>query len=215
MHVRLHHHREQSLVDTAAPLQQRREERPLPQLRDPQIQRPAVVVSLRGRVPLRCVTGSSERSNGAAPMNAVASASISSWWSFCVADWNRSETSVCWIPEELEEGRLVKSHRALCLSLSSFSRFSLTIARWLTHVYDADKPVRISTTPGDVTAKLHTNSSSPGDSPNSAGATRGAGDERFNRLRRSLGNAPERLPDPWAYRGHRDFNNFAALSKFI
>jgi hypothetical protein len=35
-------------------------------------------------------------------------------------------------PKELEEGRLVKSHRALCLSVSSFSRFSLTIARWLT-----------------------------------------------------------------------------------
>lgn len=28
---------------------------------------------------------------------------------------------------------------------------SLTIARWLTHVYDADKPVRFSTTPGDLT----------------------------------------------------------------
>lgn len=30
-------------------------------------------------------------------------------------------------------------------------QFSLTIARWLTHVYDADNPIEISTTPGDVT----------------------------------------------------------------
>ena len=34
VHVGLHHHREQRLVDPAAPLQQRREERPGPQLRD-------------------------------------------------------------------------------------------------------------------------------------------------------------------------------------
>ena len=86
-------------------------------------------------------------------MNAVASASISSWWSFCVADWNRSETSVCWIPEELEEGRLVKSHRALCPYVEIPRQFSLTIARWLTHVYDADNPAESSTTPGDVTSR--------------------------------------------------------------
>lgn len=38
--VGLHHDREQGLIDPATPLQQRREERPLPQLRDPQIQIP-------------------------------------------------------------------------------------------------------------------------------------------------------------------------------
>lgn len=32
--------------------------------------------------------------------------------------------------------------------------FSLTIARWLTHVYDADNPAESSTTPGDVTLFL-------------------------------------------------------------
>ncbi|WP_308465064.1 hypothetical protein [Rathayibacter soli] len=38
--------------------------------------------------------------------------------------------------------------------MSDFDRYSLTIARWLTHVYDADNPIRISTTPRDVTV-LH------------------------------------------------------------
>ena len=40
---------------------------------------PAVVVNTLGRVPLRWVVRSVVLSNGAAPMNAVASASISSW----------------------------------------------------------------------------------------------------------------------------------------
>ncbi len=35
--------------------------------------------------------------------------------------------------------------------MSSFDRFSLTIARWLTNVYDADDPAGKSTTLGDVT----------------------------------------------------------------
>jgi hypothetical protein len=38
--VSLHHHREQRLVDPPTPLQQGREERPCPQLRDPQLQIP-------------------------------------------------------------------------------------------------------------------------------------------------------------------------------
>src|SRR5690606_13618704 len=56
-------------------------------------------------------------------------------------------------PEELEEGRLVKSHRALCPYVEIPRQFSLTIARWLTHVYDADQPIGISTTPRDVTVR--------------------------------------------------------------
>ena len=40
VNVGLHHDREQGLIDPATPLQQRREERPRPQLRDPQIQIP-------------------------------------------------------------------------------------------------------------------------------------------------------------------------------
>jgi hypothetical protein len=38
--IGLHHHREQRLIDAPAPLQQRREERAGPQLRDPQLQIP-------------------------------------------------------------------------------------------------------------------------------------------------------------------------------
>ena len=36
--------------------------------------------------------------------------------------------------------------------MSDFDRYSLTIARWLTHVYDADNPAENYTTPGDVTS---------------------------------------------------------------
>lgn len=36
--------------------------------------------------------------------------------------------------------------------MSDFDRFSLTIARWLTNVYDEDNPAKNYTTPGDVTA---------------------------------------------------------------
>ena len=35
--------------------------------------------------------------------------------------------------------------------MSDFDRFSLTIARWLTNVYDEDNPAKNYTTPGDVT----------------------------------------------------------------
>lgn len=38
--------------------------------------------------------------------------------------------------------------------MSDFDRYSLTIARWLTHVYDENDPARISTTPRDVTIRV-------------------------------------------------------------
>ena len=38
--------------------------------------------------------------------------------------------------------------------MSDFDRYSLTIARWLTNVYDAHDPARIPTTPRDVTLGL-------------------------------------------------------------
>jgi len=41
----------------------------------------------------------------------------------------------------------------LCPYVEIPRQFSLTIARWLTHVYDADQPIGISTTPRDVTFK--------------------------------------------------------------
>jgi len=39
----------------------------------------------------------------------------------------------------------------MCLPVSDFDRYSLTIARWLTSVYDADDPAGNHATPGDVT----------------------------------------------------------------
>ncbi|WP_448263624.1 hypothetical protein [Microbacterium aurum] len=39
--------------------------------------------------------------------------------------------------------------------MSDFDRYSLTIARWLTNVYDADDPAGKPTTPGDVTHRGH------------------------------------------------------------
>ncbi|WP_448258436.1 hypothetical protein [Microbacterium aurum] len=38
--------------------------------------------------------------------------------------------------------------------MSDFDRYSLTIARWLTNVYDADDPAGKPTTPGDVTRSV-------------------------------------------------------------
>lgn len=76
MQVSLHHHREQGLIDPAAPLQQRRE-RPWRSLGIFKFRSPAVVVGTRGRDPFRRAVRSVLRSNGAAPMCAVASASMS------------------------------------------------------------------------------------------------------------------------------------------
>ena len=39
----------------------------------------------------------------------------------------------------------------MCLPVSDFDRYSLTIARWLTDVYDAGDPSGNPTTPRDAT----------------------------------------------------------------
>jgi hypothetical protein len=49
------------------------------QLGDPQLQIPAVVVSVRGREPLRWAVRLSVRSCGPAPITAVSSASRNAW----------------------------------------------------------------------------------------------------------------------------------------
>ena len=74
--VGLHHHREQGLIDPAAALQQRREERPGPQLRDPQLQIPGRRRQRPGPVPVALRGPGSVRSCGPAPITAVSSASI-------------------------------------------------------------------------------------------------------------------------------------------
>jgi hypothetical protein len=77
--VGLHHDREQCLVDAAAALQQGGKNDPARNFGIRRPRSPAVVVKVRSRAPLRWVVRSAERSKGEAPMNAVASASISSW----------------------------------------------------------------------------------------------------------------------------------------
>ncbi len=54
---------------------------------------PTWLINVRGREPLRCAVRVSVRSCGAAPITAVSSASISSWYSVCVAVRTRSLTS--------------------------------------------------------------------------------------------------------------------------
>jgi hypothetical protein len=76
VHLGLHDHREQRPVDPAAGLQQRREERSLPQLGDPQLDITGLVDSSRLRVPLRWVVRVSVRSYRLAPICWAASASI-------------------------------------------------------------------------------------------------------------------------------------------
>lgn len=53
MQVSLHHHGEQGLIDPAPALQQRREELTSPGLRDPKLQIPAEVESVRNLAPFR------------------------------------------------------------------------------------------------------------------------------------------------------------------
>ena len=69
---------------------------------------PAVVVSVRGREPLRWVVRLSVRSCGCAPIAAVASASISSWYIVSAACRIRSSTSAAFEHlQHLKQGRLV------------------------------------------------------------------------------------------------------------
>lgn len=151
--VRLHHDREQRLVNPAAPLQQRREERPGAQLRDPQLQLArcgresagAGAVALRGAVRGAFERGSTDE-RGRFRIDQL-----------LVERLGRDPDPVGDIgefqfPEELEEGRLVKSHRAFVSScVSSFSRFSPDHRTMARHVNDVTLEPRNYTTPGDVT----------------------------------------------------------------
>ena len=76
--VGLDHHRIQRLVDATAGLQDRREERPLAQLRDPQLDVTGLGCDQPRRAPLRSVVRDSVRSYRPAPIRSVASASINS-----------------------------------------------------------------------------------------------------------------------------------------
>ena len=115
--IRLHHDREQRLIHPPAAFQQRREEGALPQLRKPQLQVPrrrgqragAGAIALRD--PLSAALewrGADERSSFRVNQ-------------FLIESFGRDTDPVGDIgefqfPEELEEGRLVKSHRAFVSS---------------------------------------------------------------------------------------------------
>ena len=77
--VGLHHHREQGLVDPAAPLQQAGEERPRPQLRDVQLQIPGRRAQYAGTMAVALGQSLGVRWWGAAPIACVSSASIKAW----------------------------------------------------------------------------------------------------------------------------------------
>ena len=117
--VRLHHDREQRLVDPAAAFQQRREERSLAAASgSADSSSPAVVVRVRGRVPLRCVV----RARSAFERGGADERGRFRVDQLLVERFGRDPDPVGDIgefqfPEELEEGRLVKSHRALCPSV--------------------------------------------------------------------------------------------------
>jgi hypothetical protein len=76
--VGLHHHREQTLINPAASLQQRRKKNdPLRSLGIRRSKSPAMVVNVRGREPIRWLVLVSVLSYRPAPIAAVSSASIS------------------------------------------------------------------------------------------------------------------------------------------
>ncbi len=89
--VGLHHNRVEDLIDAATPLQQGREKPAGPQLKKLRIQVPRVVVNVPAREPFRCTARSPVRWSGAAPMNAVACASMSCWYSISGAAQIRSD----------------------------------------------------------------------------------------------------------------------------
>ncbi len=113
VNIGLHDDREQRLIDPAAPFEQRREERPRPELRDPQLQIPRRGRKGPGTRPValrRAGRGAFERSGaderGRFRINQL-----------LIERLRRDTDPVGDIgefqfPEKLEEGRLVESHRA-------------------------------------------------------------------------------------------------------
>jgi hypothetical protein len=131
MQVGLHDHREQGLVDPAAPLQQAGKERPGPQLGDPQLQIPrrggqhprAMAVALGQPLGRPLMWGGTDHRRQLSfdqglvdRLGGLADAVIHLRGHKCIQD--------------LQQCRLVKSHRALCPFARTIGLVSLTIARW-------------------------------------------------------------------------------------
>jgi hypothetical protein len=131
MEIGLHHHREQGLVDPAAPLQQRGEERPHPQLGDAQLQIPrrgrqqpwAVAVAL-GESLGRALVGCGADHGREFGLDEVLVDGLGGG-ADAVIDLRCLECV-----QDLQQCRLVKGHRALFPFARTIGLVSLTIARW-------------------------------------------------------------------------------------
>ncbi len=142
--VGLHHHREQRLVDPPAPLEQAREERPGPQLRDPQFHIPG-----RGRhhpIPIAIALGHPRLGPlmrlGADPRGRLRVN-------------QRLEERLHTTPDDIvgvgglehlkqfEQGKLVQGHRVLLLR-EFFGRISQRLTRWPLNVQEPGREIHHS-----------------------------------------------------------------------
>jgi hypothetical protein len=129
--IRLHDHREQRLIDPAAPLQQRGKERPGPQLGNAQLQIPGrcrqhpgpVAVALGQPIGRPLMRGGADHSRELGldeglidGLGGLANTVVDLGDRECVQD--------------LQQCRLVKGHRALCPFARTIGVVSLTITRW-------------------------------------------------------------------------------------
>ena len=146
VHVGLHHHREQRLVDPAAPLQQRREERPRAQLGDRQLQIPRgrgqrpgpVPVALR-RAGLGALVRARRRSpRSPRPRSAPAASPAPRRGSRSTAIGGLQRV------EQLEQGRLGQGHR-VCSLREFLGGFSRSLTRWPLNAQEAGPELHHST----------------------------------------------------------------------
>jgi hypothetical protein len=129
--VGLHDHREQRLIHPPAAFQQRREERPGPQLRDPQLQIPG-----RGRERLGAVPVALRDPLAGAFVRAGADHRGQLGLDQRLIDRRRGlpdsffDITTLEHLEYLEQGRLVQSHRVKCPFARTIGVVSLTFTRW-------------------------------------------------------------------------------------
>jgi ribosomal protein L37AE/L43A len=121
--VGLHHDREQGLVDPAAPLEQRGEERPGAQLGDPQVQVPG----RRRQHPVPRPVAQRCAGIGALPGAGADHRRRLGVDQLLIQALGRgpdpvADVGVLQCGQQVEQGRLVHSHRAMCPSVSSLVR---------------------------------------------------------------------------------------------
>jgi hypothetical protein len=157
MQIRLHDHREQRLIHPPAPLQQAREERAGPQLRDPQLQ----VTGRRGDR-LGPVAIALRRPGVAAFVRAGADHRRQFGLDQSLVDRRCRlldpvfDIGALECLEHIDQGRLVQSHRVTCPSARTIGVVSLTITRWPSHTWSPTPSGPTSyTTSWDVTTVGH------------------------------------------------------------